>query len=219
MVVGDVDPHLCVYLGLVRRVGGSEGGGDVLQAGDEDLDVLGGQPGGGGPAEEGFEPASLLVGLGDPLGNGRGGFRFGAHDGAVAVEFLVELVDPLPDLALLCFLVGVGLGGSSELGAGVVEVLVGEQFGDPIVEAGDDAVFPNVDGRRVVRVVGGVVAVDLAAEVGAVVVPGAFHAATAPATGESAGQEVLMPVLGGTGVATLVAHEPGLDGFPLLSSD
>ena len=70
-----------------------------------------------------------MGGLGDPLANGRSGFGFGAHDGAVAVEFLVELPDSLPDLPFLCFLVGVGLGGIGKLGASVVEVLIGEQLG------------------------------------------------------------------------------------------
>jgi hypothetical protein len=32
LVAGDVDPHLGVELGLVRRVGCGEGGGDVLEA-------------------------------------------------------------------------------------------------------------------------------------------------------------------------------------------
>jgi hypothetical protein len=113
---------------------------------------------------EGFEPAAFLVGFGDPLADGGGGFGFGADDGAVAVELLVELADPVPDLPFLCLLVGVGLGGPGELGAGVVEVLVGEQLGHPVVEAGHDAVLPDVDGRRVVTVVGGVVAGDLAAD-------------------------------------------------------
>ena len=53
----------------------------------------------------------------------RGGFGFGADDCAVGVELLVELAEPVPNLALLSFLVGVGLGGSGELGARVVEVL------------------------------------------------------------------------------------------------
>jgi hypothetical protein len=38
-VVGDVDPHLGADLGLACRVGGGEGGGDVLQAGDAGLDA------------------------------------------------------------------------------------------------------------------------------------------------------------------------------------
>jgi hypothetical protein len=71
--------------------------------------------------------------------------------------------------------------GGVGVGAGVVEVLVGEQFGDPGVEVGHDAVLADVDGRRVVVMVGGVVAVDLASVVRAVVVPGAFHAPAASA--------------------------------------
>jgi len=75
---------------------------------------------GGGSAEEGFEPgAPFLVGFGDPLADGRGGLWFGAHDGAEAAEFLVELADPLPDLPLLCLVIGVGLRGVGKLGAGI----------------------------------------------------------------------------------------------------
>lgn len=61
MVIGDADPHLGVDLGLVRRVRCGQSGGDVLQAGDKGLDVLGGEPGGGCLAEEGFEPAPTVL--------------------------------------------------------------------------------------------------------------------------------------------------------------
>jgi hypothetical protein len=97
LVVGDVDPHLGVDLGLVCGVGGGEGGGDVLEAGDEGLDVIGGELGGGCLAELCFEAAAFLVGLCYPLADGRGGLGFGADDDAVAVEFLVEFADPVPD--------------------------------------------------------------------------------------------------------------------------
>ncbi|MEX0797453.1 MAG: hypothetical protein WD274_12245 [Acidimicrobiia bacterium] len=187
MVVGDVDPYLRVDHGFVCRVGCGQRGGDVLQAGDERLDVVCREPCGGSSPELGLEPAPLLVGLGDPLADGQRGFGFGADDGAVAVELLIELSDSLTSLPLLCFLVGVRLGGIGELGAGVVEVLVGEQFGHPVIEAGHDAVLPDVDRRGVFGMVGGVVPVDLAAVVGPVVIPGALHAASASATGESAG--------------------------------
>jgi len=47
LVRGDVDPHLGADLGLVCRVGRGQGGGDVLEAGDEGLDDLSGELRGG----------------------------------------------------------------------------------------------------------------------------------------------------------------------------
>lgn len=66
-VVGDVDPHLGVDLRLVCRLRCGQGGGDVLKAGDEGLDVFSSEPCRGCSAELGFEPAAFLVGLGDAL--------------------------------------------------------------------------------------------------------------------------------------------------------
>jgi hypothetical protein len=68
---------------------------------------------------------------------------------------LIEFADPVPDLSFLGLLVRVGLRSRGKLGARVVEVLAGEEFGHPVVEAGDDSVLTNVVGSRVVTVVGG----------------------------------------------------------------
>ncbi len=47
--------------------------------------------GGGSSPELSLEPASLPVGLGDPLADSWRGFGFAVDDGAVAIELLIEL--------------------------------------------------------------------------------------------------------------------------------
>lgn len=63
---------------------------------------------------------------------------------AIAVELLVEHPDAVSDLLLACFLVGVGLSGVGEFGAGVVEVVFGEELGHPGVKLWNDAVLADV---------------------------------------------------------------------------
>jgi len=70
------------------------------------------------------------------------GFGFGAHDGAVTVEFFVDLADPLSGLLLSGFFVGVGMGCVGEGLAGAVEVVVGEQPGMPTLSCDNPAGSP-----------------------------------------------------------------------------
>ena len=61
LVVGDVDPHLRIDLGRFCRVRCGQWGGDILQAGDERLDVVGDEPGGGCPSGRSFDSLAFLV--------------------------------------------------------------------------------------------------------------------------------------------------------------
>ncbi len=87
--------------------------------------------------------------------------------------------------------VGVDLCGVGEGAARFVEVFVVEQFREPLVDLGEDCFFFDVDGGRVPVTVDGVVAMHLAAVVGLVVVPGAFHASAAPAAAHETRERVV----------------------------
>ena len=73
---------------------------------------------------------------------------------------------------------------------GPVEVVVVEKLGNPGVDVGEDGFFSEVDRFGVVAAVDGIVRMDLAAVVGLGVGPGAFHASTAFAAADQAGEYV-----------------------------
>ena len=72
-------------------------------------------------------------------------------------------------------------------------MFVVEQFREPLVDLGEDRFFFDVDRGRVSFTVDGIVARHLAAVVGLVVVPGAFHAAAALPAAHEPGERVVTP--------------------------
>lgn len=149
-----------------------------------------------------------------PASDGGAGVGFCADDGAVAVKFAVEVGDALAELVAAGCFVGVGSGG---VGEGLVEVVGVEEFREPPIESGEEGFFFHVDGSQVV--VCGVGAAELAAVVGAVVVPGAFHPSSALGAADPAGQQVASARFGGAGRRSAVAGESFLDGVPLWAAD
>jgi hypothetical protein len=190
-VEGQFEAKFVVEAGLRLGIRVGEDGGDGPHSFDERADV--------GFVEQAPRAGSLEVLFCCELGCSKlseartddiGG-RAGFDGGDEAVDLLVGVVESSAggfDARL------VGIAGCLRLGEGAdggIDVGGVEDAGDPLVERGDDVVLPQVDGGRVVDLVGErVFGGDPAAVVGPVVVPVALHPCTAGPAAEEPSEDV-----------------------------
>lgn len=94
----------------------------------------------------------------------------------VASELGVALLELPAQIELAALIVlGLEVTDGCESLAGGVEMLLGEQAGDPVVEAGDDGVLTDVDGLAVLALGDRVLGRELASVVRLAVVPRPLH--------------------------------------------
>jgi hypothetical protein len=131
-----------------------------------------------GLAELGGDGLAFAFGVVDPRGDRRGVAVLIEHP-AVALEALIAVVELSAKLSFSLFGLPVRFRRSGELLAGVVDVVVVEELGQPVVKPANERGLLDVEALGVVDA--GIVLGESAAVIGTAVVPLGLHAPVADA--------------------------------------
>src|SRR5207237_7697875 len=109
--------------------------------------------------------------------------------------------------------------GRGKAGAGVMEVVIGEEGGEPLVQAGNDRLLSHVNSSLVLLSGDRVLGRELAAVVGPRVVPRPLHLASTDATDHATGEQVWITGALSPSGAALTTGEDGVDGLEGVDRD